>query len=99
MDPSLKRGTEAWLNCRIASVLAQALREHPEKLAILEFPLYIAPTLVTRSIESVRAFHATHQDIILKPLAGVLGGLSAYAGSALMGDGSVLMVLNVKEMV
>ncbi len=38
------------------------------------------------------------QDIILKPMTGVLGGLSAYAGSALMGDGSVLMVLNVKEM-
>ena len=36
-------------------------------------------------------------DIILKPLAGVLGRLSAYSGSALMGDGSVLMVLNVKE--
>jgi two-component system chemotaxis sensor kinase CheA len=27
----------------------------------------------------------------------VLAGLSAYSGSALMGDGSVLMVLNVKE--
>lgn len=38
-------------------------------------------------------------DIILKPLAGVLSGLHLYAGSALMGDGSVLMVLNVKEMV
>ncbi|OQW79918.1 MAG: chemotaxis protein CheA [Proteobacteria bacterium ST_bin11] len=37
-------------------------------------------------------------DIILKPLAGVLGQISAYAGSALMGDGSVLMVLNVKEL-
>jgi two-component system chemotaxis sensor kinase CheA len=36
-------------------------------------------------------------DIILKPMAGVLGGLSAYAGSALMGDGSVLMVLNIAE--
>jgi len=36
-------------------------------------------------------------DIILKPMAGVLAGLSAYCGSALMGDGSVLMVLNVKE--
>jgi len=35
-------------------------------------------------------------DIILKPMAGVLAGLPAYAGSALMGDGSVLMVLNVK---
>ena len=38
-------------------------------------------------------------DIILKPLAGVLSGLHLYAGSALLGDGSVLMVLNVKEMV
>ena len=36
---------------------------------------------------------------IQKPLGGVLSGLSAYSGSALMGDGSVLMVLNVKEMV
>jgi two-component system chemotaxis sensor kinase CheA len=34
---------------------------------------------------------------IQKPLGGVLSGLSAYSGSALMGDGSVLMVLNVKE--
>ena len=37
-------------------------------------------------------------DVIQKPLGGVLGGLSAYSGSALMGNGSVLMVLNVKEM-
>lgn len=42
-------------------------------------------------------FHET-TDIILKPLAGVLGGLRLYSGSALLGDGSVLMVLNVKEM-
>ena len=27
----------------------RALRDHPEKLAILEFPQFIAPTLVTRS--------------------------------------------------
>jgi len=38
-------------------------------------------------------------DIIQKPLNGVLSGLAAYSGSALMGDGSVLMVLNVKEIV
>lgn len=38
-------------------------------------------------------------DIILKPMAGVLGGLPGYAGSALLGDGSVLMVLNPKELV
>lgn len=36
-------------------------------------------------------------EIILKPMTGVLAGLSAYAGSALLGDGSVLMVLDIKE--
>jgi two-component system chemotaxis sensor kinase CheA len=37
-------------------------------------------------------------DILLKPMSGVLSGLPGYAGSALMGDGSVLMVLNVREL-
>lgn len=36
-------------------------------------------------------------DVIQKPLSGVLSGLRAYSGSALMGDGSVLMVLDIKE--
>lgn len=42
-------------------------------------------------------FHGT-TDIILKPLPGILGQLPAYAGSALLGDGTVLMVLNLREM-
>lgn len=33
-------------------------------------------------------------DIILKPLSGLLAGLAGYAGSALLGDGSVLLVLD-----
>ncbi|MGD0095565.1 MAG: chemotaxis protein CheA [Terracidiphilus sp.] len=37
--------------------------------------------------------------LIQKPLGGFLNGLSAYSGSALMGDGSVLMILNIREMV
>ena len=37
-------------------------------------------------------------DVILKPLPGELAKLSAYAGTALLGDGSVLMVLNPKEL-
>ena len=37
--------------------------------------------------------------LIQKPLGGFLSGLSAYSGSALMGDGSVLMILNVREIV
>ncbi|MCZ8077275.1 MAG: chemotaxis protein CheA [Paucibacter sp.] len=45
----------------------------------------------------VDEFHGT-SDIILKPLDGVLAGLTAFAGTALMGDGSVLMILNPKEL-
>ena len=55
----------------------QALREHPEKLAIMAYPQFIAPTLVTRDIETVRAFHAQHRDVILKPLDG-MGGMGIF---------------------
>ncbi len=55
----------------------RALRDHPEKLAILEFPQFIGPTLVTREADAVRAFHAEHRDIILKPLDG-MGGMGIF---------------------
>ena len=54
-----------------------ALREHPEKLAILEFAQFTGPTLVTRDAAAVRAFHAEHRDIILKPLDG-MGGMGIF---------------------
>jgi glutathione synthase len=51
----------------------RALRDHPEKLAVMEFPQFIGPTLVTRDANAVRAFHQEHRDIILKPLDGMGG--------------------------
>ena len=55
----------------------RALRDHPEKLAILEFPQFIGPTIVTRDAADVRRFHAEHKDIILKPLDG-MGGTGIF---------------------
>lgn len=55
----------------------RALRDHPEKLALLEFPQFIGPTLVTRSAQDVREFHQQHKDIILKPLDG-MGGMGIF---------------------
>ena len=55
----------------------RALRDHPEKLAILEFPQFIGPTIVTRDAADVRRFHAEHHDIILKPLDG-MGGTGIF---------------------
>ena len=54
-----------------------ALRDHPEKLALMEFAQYASPTLVTRSAQDVRDFHAEHHDIILKPLDG-MGGMGIF---------------------
>jgi glutathione synthase len=71
-----------------------ALRDHPEKLAIMAFPDLIGPTLVTRSAEAVRAFHAQHQDIILKPLDG-MGGMGIYRVKADgLNLGSIIETLN-----
>lgn len=56
---------------------ARALRDHPEKLAVMEFQQHIAPTLVTRSAAAIRAFHAGHGDIIIKPLDG-MGGMGIF---------------------
>ncbi|HET7526451.1 MAG TPA: glutathione synthase [Burkholderiaceae bacterium] len=71
-----------------------ALRDHPEKLAILEFPQWIGPTLVTRSAEAVRAFHAEHGEIILKPLDG-MGGMGIFrVGADGMNLGAIIETLN-----
>lgn len=54
-----------------------AVRNHNEKLAITQFPQFIAPTLVASDEARIRAFHAEHQDIILKPLDG-MGGTGIF---------------------
>ena len=56
---------------------ARSLRDHPEKLAILEFPQFLSPTLVTRDADDIKRFHAVHHDIILKPLDG-MGGAGIF---------------------
>ena len=72
----------------------RALRDHPEKLAILEFPQYIGPTLVTRDAADIRAFHAEHRDIILKPLDG-MGGMGIFrVGADGLNLGSITETLN-----
>jgi glutathione synthase len=71
-----------------------ALRDHPEKLAILEFPEFIPPTLVTRDAAAIRAFHAEHHDIILKPLDG-MGGTGIFrVGADGLNLGAIIETLN-----
>ncbi|MCI2808704.1 glutathione synthase [Eoetvoesiella caeni] len=54
-----------------------AIRNHPEKLAITEFAQFTAPTLVSRDMKRLRAFHDLHGDVIVKPLDG-MGGTGIF---------------------
>lgn len=72
----------------------RALRDHPEKLAILEFPQFIGPTLVTRDEADIKRFHSEHGDIILKPLDG-MGGMGIFrVGPDGRNLGSIIETLN-----
>ena len=72
-----------------------ALRDHPEKLALMQFAEFAPPTLVTRSADDVRAFHAQHGDIILKPLDG-MGGKGIFRVKAdALNLGAIVETLNL----
>ena len=79
----------------VVSNRPRAIRDHSEKLAILEFPEWIAPTLVTRDPTALRAFHAEHGDVVFKPLDG-MGGMGVFRIAANgLNLGAVIETLNV----
>ncbi|MCB1616218.1 MAG: glutathione synthase [Pseudomonadales bacterium] len=55
----------------------QSLRDCNEKVFATQFPQCCPPVLVTSSKPALKKFHATHDDIILKPLDG-MGGASIF---------------------
>ena len=54
-----------------------AVRNAPEKVFVTEFPDLMPPTLVTRSLDAIKAFRGEHGDIVMKPLYG-LGGQAVF---------------------
>ncbi len=54
-----------------------ALRDFNEKLAILNFPAFIAPTLVAAQPVEIEAFLIEHGDVIVKPLTE-MGGAGIF---------------------
>ncbi len=73
---------------------ARALRDHPEKLAIMEFQQFVSPTLVTRDAADIKRFHAEHKDIILKPLDGMGGAGIFRVKSDGLNLGGIIETLN-----
>ncbi|WP_375392089.1 glutathione synthase [uncultured Sphingomonas sp.] len=47
-----------------------SVRNAPEKVFVLDYPHFMPPTLVTRSLAEARAFLHEHGEIVVKPLHG-----------------------------
>ncbi|MGN6154221.1 MAG: glutathione synthase [Sphingomicrobium sp.] len=58
-----------------------SVRNAPEKIWVLDFPQFMPPTAVTRSLGLARKFLAEHGDIVIKPLHGFAGGSVFRIGS------------------
>ena len=58
-----------------------SVRNAPEKLWVLDFPQFMPPTAVTRSLGLARKFLAEHGEIVVKPLHGFAGGSVFRIGS------------------
>ena len=66
-----------------------SVRNAPEKVFVLDYPQFMPPTLVTRSLDEARAFLAKHKEIVVKPLHGNGGKAIFKVGS----DGANLSAL------
>ena len=59
-----------------------AVRNAPEKLFVLDFAQFMPPTMITRSLDQARAFHAEHGEVVVKPLYGNAGSAVFHVGRA-----------------
>jgi glutathione synthase len=57
-----------------------AVRNAPEKLFVLDFAQFMPPTMITRQLDAVRAFHAQHGEVVVKPLYGNAGSAVFHVG-------------------
>ena len=51
----------------------RSVRDAPEKLFVLDFARFMPPTMITRSLTELKAFHERHGEIVIKPLHGNAG--------------------------
>jgi glutathione synthase len=66
-----------------------SVRNAPEKVFVLDYAQFMPPTMVTRSLDEVRAFQAKHGEIVVKPLHGNAGSAVMHIGA----DGKNLAAL------
>jgi glutathione synthase len=68
----------------------QGLRDANEKAFTAWFPTCVPPTLISRSLEEMRAFITEHNKVVVKPL-DLMGGRSVFVTGADDGNHNVIL--------
>ena len=68
----------------------QGLRDANEKAILAWFPTCAPPTLISRSLDEMRAFITEHQEVVVKPL-DLMGGQSVFVTDAVDGNRNVIL--------
>ncbi len=68
----------------------RGLRDANEKAFVAWFPDCVPPTLISRSLDEMRAFMAEHGRVVVKPL-DLMGGRSVFATDADDGNHNVIL--------
>ncbi len=68
----------------------QGLRDANEKVFVSWFPNCAPPTLISRSLEEIRAFITEHDRVVVKPL-NLMGGQSVFVTAAEDGNRNVIL--------
>ena len=71
-----------------------SVRNAPEKLWVLDYPQFMPPTAVTRSLGLARTFLAEQGEIVVKPLHGFAGGSVFRIGADARNLASLMEVFN-----
>ena len=94
----IKQGEAIVLRDKVIPVLSlHSLLSMPETEYEEEVPLLIMSLNGEDIALKIDQFHEGI-DIVQKPLAGLMSQYNYYSGSALLGDGRVLLILNIKEL-
>jgi two-component system, chemotaxis family, sensor kinase CheA len=79
----------------LAACMKLPEQKRHEKAPRLLIVIEAAGRIAAFEIDAIR----DRLDVVLKPMQGLLEGARGYAGTTLLGDGQVLLVLDAKEMV
>jgi len=58
----------------------ESVRNAPEKLFVLDYAEFMPPTMITRSLDEARSFHAEYKEVVVKPLYGNAGSAVFHVG-------------------